>query len=198
MSKQQRVSRKEQRRQQREQEQRMKLLRLWGPIAIVVIGFIVFAAIRIAGQQDMEGVTVVQTAPGGDHDSDLVIDFGGLPPMGGPHNPVWQNCGIYDTAVAAQYAIHSMEHGAVWVTYNPDIDLEEISALQDMARGDNYLLLAPYPDQSSPIALTVWDRQLTVDSASDGRIEEFVTTYRRARGPERSAACSNGRGVPVG
>ena len=34
-------------------------------------------------------------------------------PMGGVHNPVWASCGIYTSEIAPEYAIHSMEHGAV-------------------------------------------------------------------------------------
>jgi hypothetical protein len=130
--------------------------------------------------------------------AELDIPEGGLPPMGGPHYGRWQNCGIYETAVDPGFAIHSMEHGAVWITYHPDLPREQIDALQNRVRGQAYLLLSPYPDQSSPIALTVWDIQLTVESADDERIDQFIRRYRNARGPEQGASCTGGVGQPLG
>ncbi|HZY44457.1 MAG TPA: DUF3105 domain-containing protein, partial [Anaerolineae bacterium] len=44
-----------------------------------------------------------------------------VPPVGGTHDPAWLNCGIYDQPVRTENAVHSMEHGAVWITYQPDL-----------------------------------------------------------------------------
>lgn len=201
MSKQQKkLSKKEQRRIEKAKQQRMNMIRTWGIPIIVVLGIIIFAVVRLANQRDLEGVTAVNAAVSGQHDADLVYAFeeNPLPPMGGPHNPSWQNCGIYDTPVQGQYAVHSMEHGAVWISYNPELPADQIEQLEDIARGDNYLLLSPYPGLAEPIVLTVWDRQISVDSADDDTINQFITAYRRARGPERTALCAQGIGSPVG
>jgi len=192
------ANKRELRRQVVQREKRMRLVRVWGPIGIAVLGLIIFTVLRVSNVEEVEGVTIVSSARSNQHDSDLKIDFGGLPPMGGPHNPVWQNCGIYDTPVAGEFAVHSMEHGAVWLTYNPDIPANQIIELQDIARRDNYVLLNPYPDQSANIVLTVWDRQLSVDDVGDARIEQFIDSYRRTRGPESAAACAGGIGEPIG
>jgi len=194
----QKVSKREQRRLTVQRDKRMRVIRIWGPVGVAVIGLIIFAVLRVGNAEEIEGVTIVSSAQSNQHDSELHIDFGGLPPMGGPHNPTWQNCGIYDTPVLPEHAIHSMEHGAVWIAYNPAIADDALLALQDVARGDNYLLLAPYPDLEDTIVLTVWDRQLAVASAEDERIEQFVDAYRRTRGPESAAQCSGGIGQPIG
>ncbi|MCB9010001.1 MAG: DUF3105 domain-containing protein [Ardenticatenaceae bacterium] len=193
----QKRSKREIRREQLAREKRMRALRIWLPVAVVVLslaGLFIYRALR----PEVEGVTIVEAAVANQHDDELQIPFGGTPPMGGPHASVWQNCGIYVTPVEAQYAIHSMEHGAVWITYNPDLPADEIVALEDLARGQGYMLLNPYPDQTSPIVLTVWDRQLQVDSVGDARIMEFIDQYSQVRGPESGAACSGGVGTPVG
>ena len=44
-----------------------------------------------------------------------------LPPAFGAHLGAWQNCGIYDQPVEVGHALHSLEHGAVWLTYSPDL-----------------------------------------------------------------------------
>ncbi|WP_420643276.1 DUF3105 domain-containing protein [Candidatus Leptofilum sp.] len=190
-------SKREIRREQVAREKRMKALRLWVPIGVVVVALIGLLIYR-ATRPEVEGTTVVEAAASNQHDDSLEISFGGLPPMGGPHASVWQNCGIYDTPVSGQYAIHSMEHGAVWITYNPDLPTDQVVALQAIASGDPYMLLNPYPDQTSPIVLTVWDRQLAVDSADDARVAEFIDRYQQVRGPESGASCSGGIGTPIG
>lgn len=196
-AKKQKRSKREIRREQKEREKRMRALRIWLPAAVIVLGLAALVVFR-AARPEVEGVTVVQAAVANQHDDTLDIPFGGIPPMGGPHAPVWQNCGIYTTPVAGQYAIHSMEHGAVWLTYNPDLPADQIAILQDMVRGESYMLLNPYPDQDSPIVLTVWDRQLALDSVEDARLAEFIDRYKGVRGPESGAVCSGGVGSPIG
>lgn len=196
-SSEQKRSKRDIRREQIAREKRMRALRIWIPAAVVVlalIGLLVYRSTR----PEVEGVVTVETAVANQHDDTLVIPFGGTPPTGGPHASVWQNCGIYTTPIEAQFAIHSMEHGAVWITYNPDLPADQVSALESMVRGETYMLLNPYPDQSSPIVLTVWDRQLAVDSVDDARMAEFIDRYKQVRGPESGSACSGGVGTPLG
>jgi hypothetical protein len=191
------LSKKEQRRQELEREERMRKLRIIVPVVVLVLAFLAFVAYR-AFRPEIPGVEQVTAEPGGNHDDELHLEFGGLPPMGGPHASNWQNCGIYTEAVVfPEYAIHSMEHGAVWITYHPDLPDEQIAALQDVAQGEAKILLSPYPDQTSPIVLTVWDRQLVLEDASDERIDQFIARYRSQTGPEANASCVNGVGVPA-
>ena len=190
-------NRKELRRQQLEREKRMRALRLWVPIGVLVAALAAFILYR-ALEPEVEGAVFVEAAIANQHDPDLQIEFGGLPPTGGPHNPTWQNCGVYTDPVQPEYAIHSMEHGAVWVTYHPDLAPDQVAALQDAVQGQSYVLLSPYPDQSNDVVLTAWDVQLQLDSAADDRIQEFINKYRRSRGPEAGATCSGGIGTPLG
>jgi hypothetical protein len=81
-------------------------------------------------------------------------------------------------------------HGAVWITYQPDLPEDQVKELADTVEGNPYGLLSPVPDQSSPIMLTAWGRQLPVDKADDKRVEQFVETYVSGpQTPERGAAC---------
>ena len=194
----QRLSKKEQRRLQVAREKRRRNLKIILPIVIVAFVFIGFGIFRLA-QPEVDGVTRVASAPGADHDDTLQIPFGGLPPMGGPHASRWQTCGIYDTPVLPQNAIHSLEHGAVWITYHPDLSEADLAQLYEAVDGLPEVLLSPYPDQEAPVVLTVWDRQLVLESASDNRVDEFITRYRNRTGPEASASCEQGGiGTPIG
>ncbi len=145
----------------------------------------------------VEGATVEEGLDAG-HDSNVVYDNTGLPPIGGIHDPFWQNCGIYDEPVGDKHAVHSLEHGAVWITYQPDLDENAVEHLRDLARGEDYVLLSPYPNLQSPVVLTAWGVQLELDDAMDERVQAFIDIYQAGpQTPEPGASCQRGVGQPL-
>ena len=125
------------------------------------------------------------------------VEYPQSPPVGGDHFPAWQNCGIYDEPIASENGVHSLEHGAVWISYRPDLDEAAVSAIRGMAEGQTYLLVSPYEGLASPIVLTSWGRQLSVSSIDDPSVERFIEAYRQGPDtPELGAICTNGVGSP--
>lgn len=122
------------------------------------------------------------------------IDYPMTPPAGGPHNPSWQNCvgDVYAAPIEDSHAVHSLEHGAVWITYRPDLAPAEVAQLANRVRGQSYLMLSPYPGQAAPISLQAWGYQLTVDKADDKRIDTFIQRYRETATIEPGAPCGGG------
>ena len=116
------------------------------------------------------------------------------PPVGGDHNPLWQNCmgSVYDAAIANENAVHSLEHGAVWITYRPDLPTDQIAALAGKVRGIPYLLMSPYPGLDKPVSLQAWGYQLKLDTATDPRVDQFLAALRIKAAPEPGAPCSGG------
>ena len=172
------------------------LLMAGGVIGVAVLGWLLWLGLRPT--PELEGV-VEFPRPSRGHEVNLDIPFGDLPPAGGVHDPVWQNCGIYEEPLATPNVVHSMEHGAVWITYQPDLPADEVAAIQDAIRGQNFLVVSPYPEQRSPIVLTGWGVQLELDSPDDERFDTFIERYRVGPNtPERGAACTNGIGEPIG
>lgn len=146
---------------------------------------------------DIEGVETFSDVPAGHQDGEL--SYPQTPPAGGIHNGVWQNCGIYNSPVANENAVHSQEHGAVWITYRPDLPTDQIEQLKTLVRGRSHLLLSPYPDLPSPIAVSAWGVQLMVDQASDPRLAQFISKYAQGpQTPERGATCSGGQATAAG
>ncbi|ANS68925.1 hypothetical protein SLINC_6701 [Streptomyces lincolnensis] len=124
------------------------------------------------------------------------VDYKMSPAVGGDHDQVWMNCNgdVYDREIAEMNAVHSLEHGAVWITYNDKAADTDVSALKDKVQGTPYTLMSPYADQSSPITLSAWGRQLAVNSASDPRVDTFLTKYVQGdQTPEPGAACTGGK-----
>ncbi|HLU33161.1 MAG TPA: DUF3105 domain-containing protein [Natronosporangium sp.] len=117
-----------------------------------------------------------------------------LPPPGGPHHPVWQNCqgDVYDAEVPNEHAVHSLEHGAIWITYHPSLPSDQVAALAGRVRGNDKMLMSPYPSLDAPISLQAWGYQLKLDWADDPRVDEFIRLLRINAAPEPHASCSGG------
>lgn len=115
------------------------------------------------------------------------------PPVGGPHSPAWQDCGFYDTPIRDEHAVHSMEHGAVWITYDPALDAEAVAVIEQLAADEGYVLASPRAGLPSRVVASAWGAQLLLPSTTDPRLESFVDTYAESpQAPEPGAPCSGG------
>lgn len=146
------------------------------------------------GGERIEGLQTF-TYPAGDHRTGSLL-YAENPPAGGAHNGLWQNCAAYDRPLFNEYAVHSMEHGAVWITYRSDLDAASVDQLKKLVDGRGYTLLSPFPNLPSPVVASGWGAQLKVDKADDGRLKAFLDKYEQgATAPERGAPCSGGYGA---
>jgi hypothetical protein len=138
------------------------------------------------------------------------VRYSVIPPVGGPHNGIWMNCGIYDKPVPGERAVHNLEHGAIWITYQPSLPQSQVRALQAFvdkqttvapAGGtpSRYMDLTPYPGLSSPIVISSWGFQLKVTSPADPRLQQFVNKLRASPTytPEYGSPCTGGLGTPL-
>jgi hypothetical protein len=179
----------------------------WGGIAFfTMIGVIAIAAIGYAFLQSrpssadtasIKGV-VVKDGLTRNHTSDPV-KYDANPPMGGDHDPVWQNCDgrVYDQPLRNENAVHSLEHGAVWITYRPGLAAAQLDALKAKVERTDYTFLSPYPSLDAPVALTAWGHQLKVQDAGDARVDRFLSAYVKGpQTPEPGAACDGAKDTP--
>jgi Protein of unknown function (DUF3105) len=117
------------------------------------------------------------------------LTYAHTPPLGGAHSPAPLNCGVYSTQVPNENAVHSLEHGAVWLTYQPGVDPAPLGALTEVDR--SYTLVSPYPGQPATVMATAWGLQLSADSPTDPRLRQFVETYvGNGLGGEKGARCA--------
>ncbi|MFJ4694772.1 DUF3105 domain-containing protein [Streptomyces sp. NPDC088766] len=117
------------------------------------------------------------------------------PPVGGDHNQVWMNCNgdVYTEALNNMNAVHSLEHGAVWVTYSSKAPKADVDALAAKVKKTPYTLMSPDDKQADPIVLTAWGHQRTVTGASDPNVDKFFEKYVQGeQTPEPGAACTGG------
>jgi hypothetical protein len=164
-------------------------------VIALVVGFVIIGSTPKPDPDDIEieGLTTfgTLTATHVDGAVDYEADYDMNPPAGGNHNAAWLNCGIYDQPQQNENAVHALEHGAVWVTYDPDALSEaEIATLRD-AVPSTYSILSPYPDLPAPVVISAWSAQVELDGVDDPRLETFIQKFWQAgTAPELGASCS--------
>jgi hypothetical protein len=97
-------------------------------------------------------------------------------------------------------AVHALEHGAVWVTYRPNLAATDVATLRTLVRGRDYVLVTPWADASlaHPVIAVAWGLRLALDDAADPRLAEFVARYADGpQTPEPGAPCRGGLGTPL-
>ncbi len=186
--------------------------RNWGPIAVAgvvvliaagIIGYGIFASAKGSASweeraADISGIVDYRAQKNAKIDSRNHVEgtqtYVTSPPVGGDHNATWQNCmgDVYTEPIANEHAVHSLEHGAVWVTYKQGLAQDQIDKLTTKVQGKDYMFMSPYAGLDKNISLQVWGYQLKVDNADDPRIDEFIKALRLNATMEPNAACSGG------
>jgi hypothetical protein len=146
-----------------------------------------------AASGEIDGLQVETEELSRDH-REGALTYDRVPPVGGPHNPRWLACDVYDEPVPPETAVHSLEHGAVWFAHDPDLAQDEVDRLAELAgRNREYVLVSPVEDLPAPVVAAAWGVSLEVDSADDERLGAFLDRYAGGdQGGEPGAPCRGG------
>jgi hypothetical protein len=167
-------------------------------VTLLLGGAIAFVVLRVlgSGRPDSPPPGVQTFEVDSAEHVEGTVDYEQDPPVGGNHNAVWQNCGFYAFEIANENAVHSLEHGAVWITYSPDLSEDDVDVIRDLARR-TFVLASEYPDLPSPVVASAWGLQLELDGVDDPKLEQFVDFYRQGpQTPEPGSTCTGGTGNP--
>ena len=178
-------------------------LALAGLAALLLVTAVVTVPIAVDRWRDLttptlDAVRVYEGLPADHVEDDQSVEYGTVPPPGGPHADVWLACGVYDEPVRDENAVHALEHGTVWITYDPaELSSEDVATLAGRLPDEG--ILSPYPGQQSPVVVTVWARQLDLRSVDDERLALFVDSYGDGHtSPEPMASCEGGEEITEG
>lgn len=143
----------------------------------------------------INGMTIKEYPPGHHVRPMERVAYKTSPPMGGAHEQVWVACTgvVYEQPIRNENAVHSLEHGAVWITYNPELlGRQDVAALADRVQNRAYMFMSPYPALDAPFSLQSWGHQLKLNSVKDDRVDMFVSSLLRnpSTSPEPAATCA--------
>jgi hypothetical protein len=141
------------------------------------------------------GITIV-SYPAGQHvQANQRVAYTSFPPFGGAHDQYWATCSggyVYKVAVRNENMVHALEHGAVWIAYNPTLVTgANLQKLVDRVQGHDGMMLSPYPNLDHAVSIQSWGHQVRVDSVTDVRIDEFIGALLKNPNtyPEVGASC---------
>ena len=123
------------------------------------------------------------------------VEYNSRPPTSGPHYAAWYpSYGVLNEMVDPRTWVHNLEHGAMVMLYNcpegcPDL-VQQIRELHNtLPRSRNAkagvprMLVMPYTDMDSRIAVVAWGWLLELDQFDAEQITRFYDS-RIDRGPE--------------
>ncbi|MEU1388521.1 MULTISPECIES: DUF3105 domain-containing protein [unclassified Nonomuraea] len=183
--------------EQRRTERRRRVVMISATV-VVAAGVATAATAFVLADRAGRSLDAVQTinVTGRNH-TDKVVSYPQAPPVGGDHAPEWQNCGIYPKPLRNENVVHSQEHGAVWIAFQPGLPKDQLDILYKQAQGRDFVVLSPYTGLSAPVVLSAWGKQLKLDNADDPRLTAFLRANINGPGtPEPGASCSGGVGEP--
>jgi hypothetical protein len=194
--------------------------RNWGPIAVAglvvviavgIIGWGVYASVKTDKQNAVPWEERANAIAGlvnyRESNPDLVkgsqhksgtLTYEQSPPVAGEHNPTWENCNgvVYTEQIPNEHAVHSLEHGTVWLAYRPDLPADQVATLAAKVEGKEKAMMSPFPGLTNAVSLQAWGYQLKVDTVDDPRIDEFIKALRVNASIEGPTALCD-RGVSV-
>ncbi|MFG3442800.1 DUF3105 domain-containing protein [Nonomuraea sp. NPDC047897] len=179
--------------EQKRKERRMAFL-MWGAgglVIVLLVGLVGFYLVKQARETSLEAVSNYSYEAG--QHVWKTVSYKETPPVGGEHNNYWQQCAVYDKPIHSEHAVHSLEHGAIWITYRPDLPKAQVDALKKVATStgqQDYMLVSPFPGLSSPIVVSSWGHQLKLDNPEDPKLGAFIKKYQNGPDtPEPGATC---------
>lgn len=157
--------------------QRRIIYAIAGVVAVVLVGALIARAIVTPSP----GQAVPSLGNAHVDESQVgLMTYNSIPPTSGPHLGRLASWGIHAEPIPNELQVHNLEDGGVMVQYScPEGCDELVSQLTSIVNQySDSVILAPYLDMDSRIALTAWGRIDTFDQFDENRIERFIKAYR--------------------
>jgi hypothetical protein len=119
------------------------------------------------------------------------VDYPDPPPAAGPHDPapLPADPHVHPEPVSTTRAVHNLEHAYVLIWYRPTAEggpsAETVAALEAIARDEDRVIMAPYPELPEDRALTLvaWNTRWSCPAGASPNqavtiAESFIQAYR--------------------
>jgi hypothetical protein len=163
---------------QRRAQLRERILRYVVIAGLVVVAFWFFVLRgqlpdAIAGHD----IQHFSTSGSGEH-TETEVDYDSNPPVSGPHSQRTAPCGVHSAPISDENQVHTLEHGAVGILYQPTLEESQIETIEEIVRQrDSHVFSAPDPDMRTPIAVTAWGHMMELEEVDRAAITEFIDVF---------------------
>lgn len=175
-----------------------------GLVLVIALGLVLYLTVfsgsgdggvstDIPNRGDEAVISQVQTEPASSTQhvaAGTEIDYDRTPPTGGTHYGSTVSAGFYDEPQSYGSLVHTLEHGAIVVYYDPaQLSPEAEEHLRAMAEAHTgtwrSVVAVPNPedDPEAAYVLTAWEKRLTMDEYDPETVRQFTGEYL-GRGPE--------------
>jgi len=177
----------------------VKKVRNWGLVfGAIFVGF--FAYIQLnkktpeeiafeseVKESSLEGRVEAFEIEGRGHvESSVDVNYQTNPPTSGDHLAEAENWGIYTKEIDDKAAVHSMEHGGIWISYD-DISKEDIKVLETIGKQNSQsTVVSPRAANDMHIVITSWGKMMKTDQVDAPLIQKYIDTYKN-QSPEKLA-----------
>jgi hypothetical protein len=180
---------------QRRRRSRERFVR-WIMIAAVTVFLVWFFFLRtalpnaIAGHEIEDYKTFAAESRANQLHVEGEVTYESNPPVSGQHNAIPGACGVYSQPMPEEDFVHTLEHGAVGLLYQPDLDEEQIKQIEAIVKDqESHMFSMPYPQLEDPIVVTAWAHLMRLDDVDEAAITEFIDVFRQAGDAPESAEC---------
>lgn len=179
----------------RKAERRERIVRRLGILALALFA-LWFFFIRGGVPDEIRGHRIehYSTSAGNPTHVDTPVQYDMSPPVSGQHAATPAQCGTYGAALPNENLVHSLEHGAVAVLYEPTVAQEEVRQIEELvASYDSHTISAPYEgEMETPIAVAAWANVMRLDTFEEEAVTDFVDAFRAGgQAPEAFQDCPN-------
>ena len=122
------------------------------------------------------------TAGQAHHPAGMRITYATTPPYGGAHWTIPLRCGIYEQEQLFEPMVHTMEHGAIVLYYQPlAVDADTVGAMRvaasQLLSEGRRMILTPSTRIGVPVAMASWGRLMLLDDFEEDTLRAFLDAF---------------------
>ena len=168
---------------------RRRVFRIAGGMAIATVALLfvlsLFAGGLPIGNFDRTGPTgpgeQIEELPRSPHlVAEENTDYNSIPATSGLHYGTPWRWGIYDEIIDERFLVHNLEHGGILIYYNCPTECPQLVAnLTELVQKfpSKKIVLSPYPNMETTMALVAWTFLDTFENFDDQRILNFIEAH---------------------
>lgn len=114
------------------------------------------------------------------------VNYKTNPPTSGGHLATTKKWGVYNKKIEDKMALHSLEHGGIWISYK-NMDDESIKILEEIGKSNSQsVIVSPRENNDNNLVVASWGKMMRLETVDKTLIQKYINTYKN-QSPEKLA-----------